>query len=107
MSPPRRLAVSVATKTQPSMATNLSTNTAPSGISTNAALYGKLLLFIAGMGGLLYGIDVGIIAAALLYLSKTINLTVEQTSIIVAAVLAPRTGARARPSFSSCSPSAS
>ncbi len=39
------------------------------------------------MGGLLYGIDVGIIAAALLYLSKTVNLTVGQTSIIVAAVL--------------------
>lgn len=49
--------------------------------------YGWFLIFIAGLGGLLYGIDVGIIAAALLYLNKTINLTVEQTSIIVAAVL--------------------
>jgi MFS family permease len=49
--------------------------------------YSWFLLFIAGLGGLLYGIDVGIIAAALLYLSKTINLTVGQTSIIVAAVL--------------------
>ena len=49
--------------------------------------YGWFLLFIAGLGGLLYGIDVGVIAAALLYLNKTINLTVEQTSIIVAAVL--------------------
>jgi SP family myo-inositol transporter-like MFS transporter 13 len=49
--------------------------------------YSWFLLFIAGLGGLLYGIDVGIIAAALLYLSKTINLTVWQTSIIVAAVL--------------------
>lgn len=39
------------------------------------------------MGGLLYGIDVGIIAAALLYLGKTVNLTVGQTSVIVAAVL--------------------
>jgi MFS transporter, SP family, solute carrier family 2 (myo-inositol transporter), member 13 len=55
--------------------------------SQNLAFYGRFLLFIAGMGGLLYGIDVGIIAAALLYLEKTINLTVEQTSIIVAAVL--------------------
>ncbi len=52
-----------------------------------ASFYGRYLLFIAGMGGLLYGIDVGIIAAALLYLNKTINLTVEQTSFIVAAVL--------------------
>ncbi len=39
------------------------------------------------MGGLLYGIDVGIIAAALLYLNKTVNLTEQQTSLIVAAVL--------------------
>jgi SP family myo-inositol transporter-like MFS transporter 13 len=49
--------------------------------------YGRWLLCIAGLGGLLYGIDVGIIAAALLYLGKTINLTIAQTSIIVAAVL--------------------
>ena len=49
--------------------------------------YGRLLLFIAGMGGLLYGIDVGIISAALLYLSKTISLSLAQTSVIVAAVL--------------------
>jgi SP family myo-inositol transporter-like MFS transporter 13 len=53
----------------------------------NTARYGRYLLFIAGLGGLLYGIDVGIIAAALLYLGKTINLSVEQTSIVVAAVL--------------------
>lgn len=49
--------------------------------------YTQFLIFVAGMGGLLYGIDIGIIAAALLYLSKTVNLTVEQTSMIVAAVL--------------------
>ena len=53
----------------------------------NVVRYGRFLVFVAGLGGLLYGIDVGIIAAALLYLNKTINLTVEQTSIIVAAVL--------------------
>ena len=47
----------------------------------NTVFYGRFLLFIAGMGGLLYGIDVGIIAGALLYLEKTISLTVEQTSI--------------------------
>lgn len=51
------------------------------------ARYGKLLILVAGFGGLLYGIDIGIIAAALLYLSKTVSLTVAQTSIIVAAVL--------------------
>jgi len=58
-----------------------------SGPASGAKLYGRYLLFIAGMGGLLYGIDGGIIAAALLYLNKTINLTVGQTSIIVATVL--------------------
>lgn len=54
---------------------------------SSAAFYGRFLIFIAGLGGLLYGIDVGIIAAALLYLNKTVNLSLEQTSIIVAAVL--------------------
>jgi len=49
--------------------------------------YNRYLTFIAGLGGLLYGIDIGIIAAALLYLSRTVNLTLGQTSIIVAAVL--------------------
>ena len=53
----------------------------------NPLRYTQFLIFIAGLGGLLYGIDIGIIAAALLYLSKTIDLTVEQTSVIVAAVL--------------------
>jgi MFS transporter, SP family, solute carrier family 2 (myo-inositol transporter), member 13 len=80
--PPR-----LSTKPNHPKATNIPLNTALSRTAPNAAFYGKLLLFIAGMGGLLYGIDVGIIAAALLYLSKTISLTVEQTSIIVAAVL--------------------
>lgn len=49
--------------------------------------YGRFLMAVTGFGGLLYGIDIGIIAAALLYLSKTISLTVAQTSLIVAAVL--------------------
>lgn len=49
--------------------------------------YGRLLLCVAGLGGALYGIDVGIIAAALLYLGKTVSLTVGQTSTVVAAVL--------------------
>ena len=49
--------------------------------------YNRFVILIAGMGGLLYGIDVGIIAAALLFLGKTVNLSVQQTSLIVAAVL--------------------
>lgn len=48
--------------------------------------FNRFLLLIAGIGGLLYGIDVGIFDAAVLYLDKTINLTVSQTSIIGAAV---------------------
>lgn len=50
--------------------------------------YTALLLFISGMGGFLYGYDIGIIGAALLYLNKTIQLTVSQESLVVAAVLA-------------------
>ena len=46
------------------------------------------MLFIAGMGGLLYGIDIGVIDPALPYLNKAIRLTEQQTSYIVAAVLA-------------------
>jgi MFS family permease len=52
-----------------------------------ARLYGRYLLVVASLGGLLYGADIGIIAAALLYLGKTVELTLEQTSLIVAAVL--------------------
>src|SRR5882757_629982 len=58
-----------------------------SGNSFNTVRYGRFLIFIAGLGGLLYGIDVGIIATALLYLGETIHLSVEQTSIIVDAEL--------------------
>ena len=54
---------------------------------TSLSSYGRFLLLIAGLGGLLYGVDVGIIAAALLYLGKTVTLTLSQTSAIVAAVL--------------------
>jgi len=51
----------------------------------------RFLLFIAGMGGLLYGIDVGIIAGALPYLEATAtsawSLSAQQISFVVAAVL--------------------
>lgn len=51
------------------------------------AFYNKYLLFIAGLGGLLYGIDVGVIAGALPYLQATTPYTAAQLSFVVAAVL--------------------
>jgi MFS family permease len=50
--------------------------------------YNRFLLLVAGLGGLLYGIDVGIIAGALPYLEATSGLNAGQLSFIVAAVLA-------------------
>jgi MFS transporter, SP family, solute carrier family 2 (myo-inositol transporter), member 13 len=56
--------------------------------------YNRLLLLVAGLGGLLYGVDVGIIAGALPYLEATFKdaatgqtLNAGQLSFIVAAVL--------------------
>jgi MFS transporter, SP family, solute carrier family 2 (myo-inositol transporter), member 13 len=49
--------------------------------------YNRFLLLVAGLGGLLYGIDVGIIGGALPYLEATSGLTASQLSVIVAAVL--------------------
>ncbi len=49
--------------------------------------YNRFLLLVAGLGGLLYGIDVGIIAGALPYMEATSGLNAGQLSIIVAAVL--------------------
>jgi len=49
--------------------------------------YNRFLLLVAGLGGLLYGVDVGIIASALPYLEATSRLTAGQLSIVVAAVL--------------------
>jgi MFS transporter, SP family, solute carrier family 2 (myo-inositol transporter), member 13 len=49
--------------------------------------YNTFLLLVAGLGGLLYGIDVGIIGGAYPYLEATSGLTPAQLSAIVAAVL--------------------
>ena len=49
--------------------------------------YNILLLCVAGLGGLLYGVDVGIIGGALPYLEATSGLNAAQLSVIVAAVL--------------------
>lgn len=61
----------------------MTTSSAPS----NIKFYSRFLLFVAGLGGLLYGVDVGIIAGALPYLKATSNLTAQQISFVVAAVL--------------------
>jgi SP family myo-inositol transporter-like MFS transporter 13 len=49
--------------------------------------YNRFLLLVAGLGGLLYGVDVGIIAGALPYLEATSGLNAGQLSIVAAAVL--------------------
>ena len=59
---------------------------APPGAMANRR-YNGFLLVVAGLGGLLYGIDVGIIGGALPYLEATSGLTAGQLSVIVAAVL--------------------
>ncbi len=49
--------------------------------------YARYLTTMAGLGGLLYGVDVGIIAAALPYIEATTSLSPSQLSFLVAAVL--------------------
>ena len=56
-------------------------------MSNEKAGYNRFLLLVAGLGGLLYGVDVGIIAGALPYLEATSGLNAGQLSIVVAAVL--------------------
>src|SRR5260221_14541438 len=55
--------------------------------SNALAAYNRMLLLVAGLGGVLYGVDVGIIAGALPYLEATSGLNAGQLSFIVAAVL--------------------
>src|ERR1700726_5340834 len=58
-----------------------------SAAGSNKILYNRFLLLVAGLGGLLYGVDVGIIAGALPYLQATSHLNAGQLSFVVAAVL--------------------
>jgi SP family myo-inositol transporter-like MFS transporter 13 len=55
--------------------------------ASNRRSYNLLLLCVAGLGGLLYGVDVGIIGGALPYLEATSHFDATQLSTIVAAVL--------------------
>jgi SP family myo-inositol transporter-like MFS transporter 13 len=54
---------------------------------SSKTFYNRFLLLVAGLGGLLYGIDVGIVAGALPYLEATSGFTGGQLSTVVAAVL--------------------
>ncbi len=58
-----------------------------SALDDKKAFYNRFLLIVAGLGGLLYGIDVGIVAGALPYLEATSGFNAGQLSIVVAAVL--------------------
>src|ERR1017187_4884076 len=64
-----------------------STNMPASAHPSGKRGYNLFLLLVAGLGGLLYGIDVGIIGGALPYLEATSRLNASQLSIVVAAVL--------------------
>jgi MFS family permease len=63
------------------------TTSAPSVLDDKKVFYNRFLLIVAGLGGLLYGVDVGIIAGALPYLEATSGFNGGQLSLVVAAVL--------------------
>src|ERR1700720_3546046 len=63
------------------------TTGAPAVLDDKKIFYNRFLLLVAGLGGLLYGVDVGIIASALPYLQATSHLNAGQLSFVVAAVL--------------------
>jgi SP family myo-inositol transporter-like MFS transporter 13 len=56
-------------------------------VGPGVVAYNRLLLLVAGLGGLLYGIDVGIIQGALPYLTATSGFSPAKLSFVVAAVL--------------------
>ncbi|HMG02747.1 MAG TPA: MFS transporter [Edaphobacter sp.] len=69
------------------MTNNVSSSAPASSSLGMKSSYNRFLLLVAGLGGLLYGVDVGIIGGALPYLEATSRLNASQLSIIVAAVL--------------------
>ena len=62
-------------------------NPSSSAAASGKSGYNRFLLLVAGLGGLLFGVDVGIISGALPYLEATSGLNANQLSFIVAAVL--------------------
>ena len=65
----------------------MSTDATKVELPSSVKRYALYLMVMAGLGGLLYGIDVGVIAAALPYIEKTSSYTPQQLAIVVAAVL--------------------
>jgi MFS family permease len=63
------------------------TASAPTSLDSKKIFYNRFLLLVAGLGGLLYGVDVGIISGALPYLEATSHFSSGQLSMVVAAVL--------------------
>src|SRR5262252_4463508 len=68
------------------MTAEMATN-GPAALDEKKVFYNRFLLIVAGLGGLLYGVDVGIIAGALPYLKATSTFSANQLSFVVAAVL--------------------
>ncbi|MBQ1960187.1 MAG: MFS transporter, partial [Akkermansia sp.] len=65
----------------------MSTEAAKAELPASVKSYALYLMVMAGLGGLLYGIDVGVIAAAVPYIEKTSTYTPSDISLVVAAVL--------------------
>ncbi len=55
--------------------------------SRKRSLYVLFLMFFGGLGGILYGYDIGVISGALVFMKPQIHLTDNQISFLVAAVL--------------------
>jgi SP family myo-inositol transporter-like MFS transporter 13 len=63
---------------------NITMSATRTNMTSNKKLFLAYLMLISGLGGLLTGVDFGIIAGALLYLDKTVNVTEGELSFIVA-----------------------
>jgi len=55
--------------------------------SPNNKSFTLFIIFCAGLGGILYGYDIGVISGALLFVQKTIPMTQNEVGFIVGAVL--------------------
>ncbi len=66
----------------------MSTDATKADLPASVKSYARYLTLMAGLGGLLYGVDVGIIASALPYIEQTLKFSPQDLSLVVAAVLA-------------------